>query len=110
MPSAHIYRVIIHIINFAAFNGLVCIDVRLTTIDSGYRWSFGNCTALQEYRGNGTYTEKCCIEAGKDILICKGDTRNGWIGSFVSINGHTFCDDFVGYKGMRALEISGIHK
>ena len=97
-------------LHFGKDSDLECFDVELNTNDAGNEWSFGNCFSSQEYAGIGFYTERCCILPQPHILSCMSAERNGWGRSFISIYGHHFCDDHVGYKAMRQIDLSGMYK
>ena len=57
--------------------------------------------------GGRIYTEVCCLSSEKVILICTATDENGWKDAHLMINGHRFCDDFVGYKAMMSLDVQG---
>ena len=61
-----------------------------------------------EFVGNVTWTKMCCLIPGHYTLTCKATNENGWTKAYLLINGHRFCDDFVGRKAMRDLDVSGI--
>ena len=75
------------------------------------KWSFGNCSASHRWVGPGTYAEKCCLSEGIHLLTCKTTRhRNDWSTNVVMMFGHRFCEDFVGYEDVIALNITGICK
>ena len=75
------------------------------------RWSFGHCSPSQEWRGPGTYIEKCCLPEGTHTLTCKTTRdKNDWSTNVVMILGHHFCEDFVGYETTMKINISGSSK
>ena len=54
------------------------------------------------------YFERCCLATGIYTLICNNHLGPfGWGNSFIEIFGERYCDDFVGYKGLRRVVISG---
>ena len=78
-------------------------------IPSENNWSLGNCSSSHKWMGPGTYTEKCCLSGGTHVLMCKtGRTKNDWSGTVVTVMGHRFCEDFVGYETAIAINISGV--
>ena len=89
-------------------------------------WNFGSCYSLDgsptPYHGwfdnlramgydQKTYwtTQRCCTVTLKDTLTCaigdlpddSDDRHRGWAGAYIQIQGHRFCNDFVGYKVLR---------
>ena len=71
-------------------------------------WSFGHCSSSQEWRGPGTYIEKCCVSEGKHLLTCSTSRhKNDWSSIDLRMLGHRFCDDFVGYEALIELDVSG---
>ena len=38
----------------------------------------------------------------------RSSDSNGWTKAHLLVNGHQFCDDFVGYKTMIDIDISGM--
>ena len=61
-----------------------------------------------KYEGNNTYVDRCCLSPGVYTLICKNEMGPyGWGNSFVEILGQRYCDDFVGYKGLRRVVVTG---
>lgn len=86
---------------------LECFDIELHTNGVGNGWRFGHCQSSQEYVGTGTYTEKCCLSRGPQILSCTSFDSHGWGRSFVLLLGHRFCDDHVGYKAMSMIDVFG---
>ena len=72
------------------------------------KWTFGRCFSSHKWRGPGTYVEKCCLPGGIHLLTCETSrNKNDWSSNVVMILGHRFCDDFVGYQAVLALNISG---
>ena len=76
------------------------------------------CASVNEYFDNSKYIERCCLQPGSYTLVCENNVlirRNdreveyvGWYGSFIEIQGQKYCDDFVGHKAMRRVEVRGI--
>ena len=94
--------------------------MRLQTKSGGEEvsWNFGSCSSTQRYTDNKQYTERCCLAPGEYTLICndwlwlangsEGYGGSGWSGGFMEIQGNKYCDDFIGYKAMRKVNVSGI--
>ena len=88
----------------------MCIDVYTT----GWRtpenkWSFSHCSSPHKWMGGGMYIQKCCLSGGAHILTCKTSRHNyDWSSYAVTILGHRFCEDFVGYEDAVAINISGL--
>ena len=72
-----------------------------------YNWQLGPCHTSHTYSRTGTYTDKCCLPNGDNILSCKSSQNHGWANSVVTIGKHKFCDDSVGYNQLIKLNISG---
>ena len=104
---------------------LVCIDVRIVKqrwLNHGITWNFGSCKASSEYKwteyGRGklnrkhVITERCCVEGLENNLLCGvlnvESTHQGWADDYMEIQGHQYCNDFVGYNAMRKVKIKGI--
>ena len=110
----------------------MCIDIKLTIngtkvfpsglhshiLPTNLRWDFGSCSSgpNPEYKYNKNqytdtqYTERCCVKPGKNTLICHNkETAQGWAGSYIEIEGHTYCDDFISFKAMRTVTVTGKH-
>ena len=80
------------------------------------KWKLGSCKGpkpLDSFTSISTtdemtYIDKCCLTPGNYTLICKNDVGPfGWGNSFLEILGNHYCDDFVGYKGLRRIVIKG---
>ena len=80
----------------------------------GTAWVLASCSGT--YRAQDgkekEYIERCCLKPGEYILICQNtDNSNtkrhiyGWNSGFIEIQGQKYCDDFVGRKAMRRVEI-----
>ena len=60
------------------------------------------------YSANNTYVDRCCLSPGIYTLICRNHAGPfGWGSSFLEILGQRYCDDFVGFKGLRSIIVSG---
>ena len=58
---------------------------------------------------SGNYTQRCCLKPGKHTLTCyTTDESLGWEGAKITIDGHIFCDDFITYRAMREIIVTGI--
>ena len=77
-----------------------------------YGWSFANCSDTSNWLGPGTYTYQCCVLDGVHTLTCSTGfySVKDWSGSVLSMLGHQFCEDVVGYKAFVALNITGGYK
>ena len=103
MRYVNVYNIMVFIDKL----GSICIDVHLYAQRGSYNWQFGPCHSSHQFSGSGTYTEKCCAPNGDYIFSCKDTKGDGWDNSFVTIGGHQFCDDIVGYEKLLAINISG---
>ena len=101
---------------------VVCIDIQLNiTIKTNHRnaalinkltvrWSLGACSSLNssEYQFPALYIHRCCLQPGRHILSCYNDPPgHGWKNAYLTIDGHRFCDNFVGFTSYQTLEITG---
>ena len=74
------------------------------------RWSLGACSSLNssEYQFPALYIHRCCLQPGRHLLSCYSDPpAHGWTNAHLTIDGHRFCDDFVGFTSFQILEITG---
>ena len=80
------------------------------------KWKLGSCDGPKSFpslwpipkEADLIYFEKCCLATGIYTLICNNDLGPfGWGNSFIEILGERYCDDFVGYKALRRVVISG---
>ena len=71
-------------------------------------WEFGPCYGNFNYRERTEYTQRCCVKKAKHELTCY-NTRfpDGWYEHRIEIQGHQYCDDFIGYKLIRDVQING---
>ena len=77
--------------------------------NNGASWKFGSCHSSLLYGYNKQYTERCCLAPALEYtLICKMVNGFGWGDGFMEIEGHRYCDDFIGYRAMRRVTILGI--
>ena len=95
----------------------VCIRIKLTiqkhnnkALNVSHQWQLGSCAnGSPSYEMNSTYTkyERCCLTPGYHTLTCHNEKGPfGWGKSFIEIQGQRYCDDFVGFKAMRRVNIS----
>ena len=69
--------------------------------------TFASLKSIQD-EPNKTYMDRCCLKPGIYTLICKNEMGPfGWGDSFIEILGQRYCDDFVGYKGLRRVIVTG---
>ena len=89
-----------------------CFDVSMYKPLPHYGWSLAHCTDTNNWVGPGTYTSKCCVVDEVHTLTCSTGfySLNDWSGSTLSMLGHKFCDDVVGYKAFIPLNITGGNK
>lgn len=70
------------------------------------QWNIGRCKGLATTTKNGG--ERCCLNPGKYALICQNLVRPfGWGKASIKIQGQEYCNDFVGFKAIRSVSISG---
>ena len=113
-------------ISFLSFL-LVCLDVQLNVVGktqnesttileniSTARWILGSCSSLNsidygaKYQYPALYTERCCLAPGIHTLVCYNDPpARGWKDSYILINGHRYCDDFLGFKSFQKIIATG---
>ena len=56
------------------------------------------------------YTDRCCIAPGKHRLTCYNNPpARGWKNEYLMIDGHRYCDNFVGFKSMQKIAVTGRH-
>ena len=89
--------------------------MKLTTTpwSSLVSWKLDTCfiseeEAYKKHNSEGQYIKRCCLAAGDHTLICRDSGGDGWNGGFMEIQGHIYCNDFIGYKAMRRITVSGI--
>ena len=99
---------------------LVCVDIELHIGDetklsstahikkSPVRWNLGDCSSVKgsEYHFKALYIQRCCLQPGIQLLSCYSDPPAvGWKGAYITIDGHRYCDNFVGYRFLQKLNI-----
>ena len=74
-----------------------------------------NNIAFQGILNNVKYTDymlyihRCCIDPGQYTLTCINTKHpHGWKNGYIEIEGYRYCDDFMSYKAMRRISITGI--
>ena len=68
-------------------------------------WTIGRCHGPPKYRDQD---QRCCLNPGEHTLICENEFHPiGWGKESVKIQGQEYCNDFVGFKAMRSVLISG---
>ena len=85
-----------------------CFDISLRKISNTSSWAFGSCSNTLEYSKSGVYIEKCCMPQGVYILSCNNHDDDDWSRSTLSLQGHEFCNDYVGNSAMIQLNLAGI--
>ena len=73
-------------------------------------WKLGNCSSSLGFVKPGIYIEKCCVSPGDHILTCDNHEGTDWSRNVLTIKGHQFCNDYVGYTAMIRLNIEGTVK
>ena len=87
------------------------------------KWELGSCSGPEEeywykhlaertneYQSGYSYGHRCCLRPGAHLLICSNEASHyGWGDGFVEIFGQRYCDDFVGFKTIRRIEIKCKH-
>ena len=104
---------------------IACVEIKMMiqNHDSSHfslDWELGSCYGPKsrdhsgyEYYNNDkisnpTFIDRCCLPSGRHVLICHNRMGPfGWGESSIEILGHRYCDDFVGFKTLRKLELSG---
>ena len=78
---------------------------------SELQWSLGSCSGIQHYPQDFTryeYRERCCLQPGTYTLTCQNNKQpEGWNNGFIELQGKRYCDDFIGLKALRKVEIVG---
>ena len=90
------------------------------------KWALGKCRGRSHYyktmgllhtivRHNDlmhTNIERCCNVPGQHMLKCEikrsREKDQGWAENFIEIQGHRYCHDFVGYSGLRRINLIGM--
>ena len=77
-------------------------------------WEMDSCYGPKgkvKYQTGKTYLDRCCLSPGVYTLVCRNELKPfGWGDSFIEILGQRYCDDFVGYKGLRKVVVTGKSK
>ena len=64
---------------------------------------------VEMYENKGRFAQRCCLTPGKHVLTCENsDMVKGWRNAQILIDGHGYCDDFLTYKAMRVITVTGI--
>ena len=93
---------------------LVCMDIDWTMQDGvdlrkqHIGWSLGTCFTTLRPSYATKYTQRCCLVPQKYTLSCHNSVPEGWRNVFIKIQGHRYCDDFVGYTAMREINVEGM--
>ena len=95
---------------------VVCFDVKMYALDD-QRWSLGYCS---DYYGDPVtplswkpfekiITTRCCLAEETYLLECAYEAQweQVWKQSYLDIQGHKYCDDFIGLRAFRLIDISG---
>ena len=94
---------------------IVCIYVELKIAkedtSKNVRWTLGDCSSMnvEMYENKGSFAQRCCLTPGRHILTCENSNLEmGWKNAKILIDGHSYCDDFLAYKAMRVITVTGI--
>ena len=94
---------------------IVCIyvELRIAKEDTSknVRWTLGDCSSMnvEMYENKGSFAQRCCLTPGRHILTCENSNLEmGWKNAKILIDGHSYCDDFLAYKAMRVITVTGI--
>ena len=76
-----------------------------------YEWELGPCVPSHKYKaGSDIFSEKCCVPIGNYVLSCRNNDELGWLlNNFVKVGRHQFCDEYVGYNALSAINIPGMN-
>ena len=96
----------------------VCFDVKISTVQYGHVygtdgdimwWRLGTCEKVgPPYERWKKYIQRCCLKQQDHILTCINKKNPyGWGDGYIEIQGHRYCDDFLGYKSMQKITIRG---
>ena len=93
----------------------VCFDITLKTSYEGspIRWELAHChkvvTKWYDDYNPKQYIHKCCVAPGNYTLICHNTKKpTGWKEGYIEFLGHRYCNDFMGFKAIRAIKIAVI--
>ena len=87
-----------------------CFDISLHKISKKSTWTFGSCSSSLEFTKAGVYTEKCCISPGVHILSCNDPFDDDWSRRPLILQGHEFCNDYVGKTAIVQLNLTGTNR
>ena len=114
--------------SYNSFHFTVCLEIQVhidglspseTNINhdnsQNLRWNFGTCSSVNSdfngsvYEYGSIFVERCCLVPGRHTLTCDSiiPTR-GWKYAHLTIAGHTYCDNFIGFNIMQNIYVSGI--
>ena len=111
----------------SSFYLTVCLEIQLqivresqnetnitVTSSPKVRWSLGTCSSVNSnldttvYQYGSLFVERCCIAPGKHTLTCDSTIpTRGWKDAYLTIDGHTYCDNFIGFKLMQKITVAG---
>ena len=114
---------------YNSFYLTVCLEIQTqidelspneTIINDDYsqhlRWSFGICSSVNSdaenpvYQYGSIFVERCCLVPGRHTLTCDSSIpTRGWKNAHLTIAGHIYCDNFIGFKLMQNIIVSGIN-
>ena len=84
----------------------------LVVKEGGTSWTLGSCSGTYGYQREREkqYIERCCLKPGEYTLSCQNanSKNSGWNGGSIEIQGQKYCDDFIGRRVMRQVEIKGM--
>ena len=85
-----------------------CFEISLRKVSNSSSWALGSCYSSVQYSEPGVYVEKCCISSGLHVLTCNNDDDDDWSRSPLILQGHEFCNDYVGNKAMIHINLTGV--
>ena len=123
----HYNPIIIPYGSYNSFHFTVCLEIKVhidgstpseknITHDNSpnLRWSFGTCSSVNSDLENSVYeygsifVERCCLIPGMHTLTCDSNIpTRGWKNAHLTIAGHIYCDNFIGFKLMQNIIASG---
>ena len=63
------------------------------------------------YGNNQNYIQKCCLKPGQQTLTCINTIKPyGWDDGYIEIQGHRYCNDFMSYRSMQTITITGMNQ
>ena len=106
----------------------VCFDVQLNIAgetqednrnslltNAALKWELGSCSSLNSiekgatYQYPAVYTERCCLPTGIYTLKCYNFPHvRGWKDTYLLIDGHRYCDNFIDYEFFQKIYVTGI--